>query len=107
MHKTEIKNLIVFSKEGPAKNIFYDEGNIKAQLMCLKAGQVIPPCKMSNDVLFFVIRGEGVITVDDERAELSEMVSMVVPSQAESRSISAKTDMVILAVQSRKDGDKK
>ena len=36
MHKTEIKDLIAFSKEGPAKNIFYDEGNLKAQLRKVK-----------------------------------------------------------------------
>ena len=105
MHKTEIKNLIAFSKEGPAKSIFYDEGNLKAQLMCLKAGQLIPPCKMGNDVLFYVIQGEGEISVDNEKENLFAGVSIVVPREAESRSISAKTDMVILGVQARKEAE--
>ena len=55
---------------------------------------------MSNDVLFYIIEGESKIIVDDEKEELKPMISVVVPKQTESRSISAKTDMVILAVQS-------
>ena len=101
MHKTEIKNLIAFSKEGPAKSIFYDEGNLKAQLMCLKAGQLIPPCKMGNDVLFYVIQGEGEIIVDNKKENLSAGISVVVPKEAESRSITAKADLIILAVQAK------
>lgn len=101
MHKTELKTLVVFSSEGPAKNVFYDQGNIKAHLVCLKAGQVIPPCKMGNDVLFYVIQGDGEISVDNEKEALFAGVSVIVPKKAESRSINAKTDMAILAVQSR------
>jgi len=100
MDKTNIKELVDYFQEGPRKKVFYDKGGIKAQVICLKAGQIIPPCKMSNDVLFYIIEGEGKIIVDDEKEELKPMISVVVPKQTESRSISAKTDMVILAVQS-------
>jgi quercetin dioxygenase-like cupin family protein len=98
MYKIDISGLIKFSKEAVTKNIFYDEGNLKAQIICLKSGQVIPPCKMNNDVLFYIINGEGEITVDNKKEKLKSLIS-VVPKEAESRSISAKTDMVILAVQ--------
>jgi quercetin dioxygenase-like cupin family protein len=100
MNSTDLNNLVAFDDSGPAKSVFHDAGGIKAQVMCLKAGQEIPPCKMGNDVLFFVIRGEGEMVVDKDREDLKPMVSVVVPRQAESRSIHAKTDMVILAVQS-------
>ncbi len=98
MYKTDISNLIKFSKEGLTKNIFYDKGNLKAQIICLETAQAIPPCKMSNDVLFYIIKGEGEIVVDDTKEELKPMISIVVPKEAKSRSITAKTDMVILAV---------
>jgi len=101
MKRIETNNLIAFSKEGPAKSIFYDEGNLKAQFMCLKEGQIIPPCKMGNDVLFYVIQGEGEIIVDNEKEALFAGVSVIVPKKAESRSISAKTDLIILAVQAK------
>jgi len=96
-----LNELIKFTDEGPVKNVFYDRGPIKAQVMCLKAGQVIPPCQMSNDVLFFVIKGVGEIRVDDECVGLQETVSVIVPKEAGSRSISAQTDLVILAVQAK------
>ena len=99
MNKTNVKKLISFSQQEPYKEIFYDHGNLKAQVVGLKVGQIIPPCKMNNDVLFYVIEGEGEITVDNEKESLFPGISVVVPKAAGSRSISAKTDMVILAVQ--------
>jgi len=96
----DLGEAIRFSDHGPAKNVFCDSAPLKAQVICLKAGQVIPPCAMSNDVLCCVLRGEGKMIVDNERALLKPMLSVVVPRQAESRSIVAKTDVVILAVQS-------
>ncbi len=101
MHKVDIKDLIKYSENGPYKDIFYEAGDIKAQVVCLKTGQVIPPCKMGNDVLFFIIQGGGEIIVDGKREELKTGISVIVPKEAEARSISAKTDMVILAVQGK------
>jgi quercetin dioxygenase-like cupin family protein len=101
MHNIDIKKLVKYSDEGPAKEIFYDKGNLKAQVVCLKAGQIIPPCKMTNDVLFYIVEDEGVITVDNIKEELKSGVSVIVPKDAQSRSISAKTNMVILAVQAK------
>ena len=100
MNKRNLAKLVKYSDERPAKEIFYDYGGLKAQIVCLKAGQVIPPCKMSNDVLFYIIEGSGEIIVDNKKEDLEEMVSVVVPKEAESRSITARTDMVVLAVQS-------
>ncbi len=101
MNKTDINGLVKYSDEGPVKEIFYDKGNLKAQIVCLKAGQIIPPCKMSNDVLFYIVEGEGEIIVDDKKEKLKSGVSVVVPKEAESRSIIAKTNMVILGVQGK------
>ena len=43
MDKIDLGKLEAYSKSVPAKKVFYDRGNLKAQLVCLKAGQVIPP----------------------------------------------------------------
>lgn len=99
MHKIDVKKMVNYSNEGPVKEIFYDAGNLKAQVVCLKAGQMIPPCKMTNDMLFYIVEGEGEITVDNKKEVLFSGISVIVPKEAESRSISAKTDMLILAVQ--------
>ena len=99
MHKTDIKKLINYNTQGPYKNIFYEQSNIKAQVVCLKSRQIIPPCKMSNDVLFYIIEGKGEIIVDNKKEKIKPMISIIVPKNAKSRSILAKTDMVILAIQ--------
>ena len=84
------------------KMVFCITDNLKAQVMKLEAGAQIPPCKMDNDVLFYFISGEGTITVDNDKIDIREKECVVVPHQAESRSILAKTDMEILAVQGQK-----
>ena len=104
MHKVDIGTMALQTEKGPAKEVFYDAGGLKAQVMRLQAGQIIPPCKMEKDVLFYIIRGEGEIIVDQERETLKPNVSVVVPGLAGSRSIVAKTDMTILAVQSKQAG---
>jgi len=76
--------------------------HLKAQVTCLKAGNSIPPCKMENDVLFYFLTGEGTITVDNETTKIKSGDCVVVPHQADSRSILAKTDLGILAVQGLK-----
>lgn len=99
MQKTDLTKLIKYGDERPMREIFYDAGGIKAQLICLRAKQVIPPCKMDNDVLFYVIEGKGEITVDNKKEKLRTKVSVIVPKEAKSRSISAESNLVILAVQ--------
>jgi len=101
MNKVDIIKLINYDKKRPYKEVFYDAGNIKAQIVCLKSGQIIPSCKMNNDVLFYIIEGEGKIIVDSKKESLFPGIAVVVPRKAVSRSISAKTDMVVLAVQGK------
>ena len=101
MKAVDTTMLVTYSTDGPSKEVFYDSGALKAQITCLKAGQVIPPCKMNNDVLFFIIEGEGEITVDDITEKLKPGISVVVPKEAQSRSMQAQTDMVFLGVQGK------
>jgi mannose-6-phosphate isomerase-like protein (cupin superfamily) len=81
------------------KAVFCSTDHLKAQVMRLEAGSKIPPCKMDNDVIFHFLSGEGVITVDNEKLEVLAGECVVVPHQAESRSIHAVTRLEILAVQ--------
>jgi mannose-6-phosphate isomerase-like protein (cupin superfamily) len=56
---------------------------------------------MQNDVLFYVIEGEGEIIIDSEKEALTAGICVIVPKFAESRSISAKSSLVILAVRAK------
>jgi mannose-6-phosphate isomerase-like protein (cupin superfamily) len=85
------------------KEVFCNTDHLKAHVMRLESGTSIPPCKMDNDVLFYILRGEGTITVDDETSVLGTGDCIVVPHPAETRSIHAVTDLEILAVQGKSD----
>jgi len=88
----------------PQKKILYEhEGGFKIQSIALAAGCVIPPCAMSRNVMFYIISGSGTITVDGETQDLQAGAGCVVPASCKTRSITAHTDMTILAVQGEID----
>jgi mannose-6-phosphate isomerase-like protein (cupin superfamily) len=89
-------------KKALNKEVFCTTDHLKAQVMRLEAGNRIPPCKMDNDVLFYFLTGEGTITVDNETIRITAGDCVIVPNQAESRSIHAATDLEIFAVQGLK-----
>jgi quercetin dioxygenase-like cupin family protein len=103
MKNCNLKEILEGMEKRPLnKEVFCTTDHLKAQVMILEAGNTIPPCKMDNDVLFYILSGNGTITVDGETDELKAGYSIIVPHQAESRSMHAQTDMEILAVQGLK-----
>ncbi|HUV00036.1 MAG TPA: cupin domain-containing protein [Bacteroidales bacterium] len=103
MKKYNLQEILDGMEKKPLnKEVFCTTDHLKAQVTSLKAGNSIPPCKMENDVLFYFVAGEGTITVDNETFDFKPGECVVVPHQAESRSIYAKTDLEILAVQGLK-----
>lgn len=103
MKKYSIREILDgMDKKSLSKEIICSTEHLKTQVISLLAGNSIPPCKMENDVLFYFIKGEGTVTVDNETIDINSGVCVVVPHQADSRSISAKTDLEILAVQGLK-----
>jgi len=100
MKKYKIESILDSMERKPLnKEVFCTTDHLKAQVMRLEAGMFIAPCKMDNDVLFYFLKGEGTITVDDETLDVVQGECVAVPHQAESRSIHAVTDLEILAVQ--------
>jgi len=100
METFNIKTILASMEKKPlTKEVFCTTDHLKAQVMRLEAGMFIPPCKMDNDVLFYFLKGEGTITVDNETFDIGQGECVIVPHQAESRSIHAVTDLEILAVQ--------
>jgi mannose-6-phosphate isomerase-like protein (cupin superfamily) len=103
MKTFNIKTILASMERRPLnKEVFCITDHLKAQIMQLEAGISIPPCKMDNDVLFYFLKGEGTITIDNETIDITVGECVVVPHQAESRSIYAKTDLEIIAVQGLK-----
>jgi len=99
MQAHNLGQLVTFSRESHTKNVFFERGKIKAQVVGLEAGQAIPPCRMDHDVIFVVIEGEGRIIVDGEDEPLEESTFVFVPKERKTRSLKALTKMAVLAIQ--------
>ena len=96
-----LEALLQFSQEAHTKYVFFESDKLKAQVVCLGAGQHIPPCQMDSDIIFFVMEGKGKITVDEKEEILKKTSWIFVPKENESRSLKAKTRMAVLAIQIR------
>ena len=104
MQKFNLQEILsALDKNKPlSKEVFCASEHLKVQAMFLKSGSSIPPCKMENDVLFYFLSGNGSITVDEDTQKVSAGECVLAPSQADSRSIYAETDLEILAIQGLK-----
>jgi mannose-6-phosphate isomerase-like protein (cupin superfamily) len=100
MEKFNFQELLASLEKKPLnKEVFCVTDHLKAQVIYLKSGNTIPPCRMDNDVLFYIVSGEGSINVDDETKPLQTGDCVIVPNTSGYRSIKAETDLHILAVQ--------
>ena len=97
----EIDALAQFSADRPLKTVFFESPGVKAQVLGLEPGQSIPPCRMDHDVVFFVVEGEGRMTVDEETRPLRKSSWVFVPKEKDTRSLIAETRMTVMAIQVR------
>ena len=90
---TELQNA-----EGPASSLI-DNEKVRALLVNLEGGKSLAPCQMAFPVLYYVIEGQGVLSVGEEQASLKTGSLAVVPAGAV-RSLAAREHLRVLAVQS-------
>ena len=69
----------VYPFEERDKNVLFQSGTFKVRLIQLAAGGEIPPCKMAMNVIFCVLQGEGVITVNDKTNEVKPHSLIITP----------------------------
>lgn len=71
----EIFNLMDLAAQGYENrqvNVFYQNDLFKTRVIVIEAGGKIPECQMDTYVMFYVIKGEVVLTKNDETAMLKE-----------------------------------
>jgi quercetin dioxygenase-like cupin family protein len=68
----------------------------KVPLICLKAGQSIPP-HASGTGVFYILSGAGIMTVDDEK-QVVKAGDMVIVDKGAKRGIEATEDLTAFAV---------
>jgi len=86
------------SPTGVLSTLLLEADKARALFLNLAGGQKVPPCQMTAAVLYFVVEGQGIMNVEGEQAELQTGSLVVVPPDT-TRSISAATQMRVLAVQ--------
>lgn len=95
MDLIDINERVEFAEEFKPRILKMADG-YKVPLICLEAGQEIPP-HPSGTGIFFIVSGTGVMTVEGEESEVSAG-SMVFVDEGSARGIRAIEKLVAFAV---------
>lgn len=103
----DLNKLAEFSKKKGKLNLAEDLGAVKKDLMstrnfgvgliCLEAGQEIPPHPEPYGACFYVVTGKGIFTIEKEQLELNSG-KMVFVAAEEMRSIKSLEQLLLLGI---------
>jgi len=83
---------------GVSVAVILAEGKAKMRRIELDAGSAIPPCQMSEDVVFVVLRGSVLVTAGADEECVAAPGAAYIPGGATTRSLRALEPSLILAV---------
>jgi quercetin dioxygenase-like cupin family protein len=86
-----------FSATGPVKKDLVKTAGSNVVLVCLEAGQVIPPHPEPYAVVFVVLQGEGIITSGTTEHPVKHL-HLVSVKKDENRGIRCNQQMVLLGI---------
>lgn len=86
-----------FSRDGPVKTDIAQTAGSNIMLVCLEAGQAIPPHPEPYAVVFVVLEGEGVITSGTQEHPVAPY-HLVSVAKNEDRGIRCTQRMVLLGI---------
>ena len=85
---------VIFDDLGPLPRVIVETDRLKAVVVGLKAGQVVP-LHPSTEAVYHFLDGAGTMTVDDETYAVHTGTTIVVPDGS-NRGITAITDIAFL-----------
>jgi len=93
----DLNDILVHPFEERDRSVLFQNETFKVRLIQLEAGGEIPPCAMAMNVIFCVLRGKGIITVDDKTNQVKPHSLIITPPAT----ISMKSDegMRVLGIQ--------
>jgi len=68
----DLSKMKAFPYEKREKNVFYQVKEFKTRIIELPSGGKMPPCEMSEHVVFVVLDGEVMVEVSSEKVSLKE-----------------------------------
>jgi len=86
------------SASGARVAVLLDRGRAKVRRIELAAGGSIPPCQMSDDVVFVMLRGAVMVTSGADEELVAAPGAVYIPGGAATRSLRALEPSLILAV---------
>lgn len=97
MHIFDLYEIKSFPYEQRDKNVFYMTDEFKTRIINLAAGEEIPECEMTSYVIFYVMEGEAIVSVNHKESVIDTGKCLV----TEPAVLSLKTDrgVKILGIQ--------
>jgi quercetin dioxygenase-like cupin family protein len=85
--------------------VLFEQGAVKVRRIELAAGAHIPPCRMTEDVVFVVVEGQVTFRTGDEESVVPAPNAVFIPGGATSRSMESDEPSLVLAVLCRRESD--
>ncbi len=82
------------------KNIFYKTKEFKTRVIELAAGEKMRDCKMESYVIFYIVSGSAIISVNEKKNNLKEDQCLI--TEPATLSITTKHGVKIMGVQIKK-----
>jgi quercetin dioxygenase-like cupin family protein len=97
MEIVDLNDILVHPFEERDRNVLFQNETFKVRLIQLEAGEEIPPCAMAMNVIFCVLQGKGVITVNDKPNQVKPHSLLITPPAT--ISMRSKDGMKLLGIQ--------
>ena len=97
MKVINIKTIKAFPYEERDKNVFFSTDKFKLRIIELNADGRMPLCNMESNVIFYFIKGEAEVTINNETKLLNEGECLI--SAPGTFSIKTKNGVRILGIQ--------
>jgi quercetin dioxygenase-like cupin family protein len=96
MEPIDLNRLKRFSKDHPVKQIFHESEHLRMALLCMEAGQEVPPHAAPSGVMIQVLEGEGEFTLGEEVKRGSAGTIFTCPPNVP-HGVRARTRLTVLA----------
>jgi len=73
----DLNKIAAFPYEQREKNVFYQAKEFKTRIIELPPGGQMPTCEMASHVIFYVLGGEAMVTVNSKTVELKEKQCLI------------------------------
>lgn len=95
----DLKKLITFHPGRISREMIAETPEMRVALMCLEAGQELPPHKAPLRLMMYCVQGRGVFTVGEEEIEADEKTAILCdPMVAHGFRASRGERLVVMAV---------